>query len=214
MIMNVNNRPWFSFNECNGTLSDVCALWVIRRLTVVFLAFDVFFIIFCVGMAFIIFFALCCCIPVVAFAYAMTIREGASEDDIRSLPKYRFRQANPRRTFDDDRLKVEWAKVESANRNHVNELCLHPEDSVSTNALSSVFLSFSLVIHFIYIRYTSLLKLIGLFSVEASCATLSHLHHFFLPSYFHKGSLLLQCCNNFEPHLPSQLKFSWHKWIY
>ncbi|KAE8125102.1 hypothetical protein FH972_019937 [Carpinus fangiana] len=98
-------------------------------LTVVFLAFDVFFIFFCVGMAFIIFFALCCCIPVVAFAYAMTIREGASEDDISSLPKYRFRQANPRRTFDDDRLKVEWARVESANRNHVNELCLHPEDS-------------------------------------------------------------------------------------
>ncbi|GLT73035.1 hypothetical protein SLA2020_449220 [Shorea laevis] len=105
-------------------------------LTVVFLAFDVFFIIFCVGMAFIIFFALCCCIPIVAFAYAKTIREGASEEDIRSLPKYRFRQANPLGIFDDDRMKFEWARVESANRNHVNELSLHPEDSECCICLS------------------------------------------------------------------------------
>ncbi|KAG2689881.1 hypothetical protein I3760_09G161400 [Carya illinoinensis] len=104
-------------------------------LTVVFLAFDVFFIIFCIGMAFVIFFALCCCIPIVAFAYAMTIREGASEDDIRSLPKYRFRQANPL-GFDKEKMKVARARVQSASSNHVNELCLHPEDSECCICLS------------------------------------------------------------------------------
>lgn len=33
---------------------------------------------------------------------------------------------------------------------------------------------------------------------------------FFTP-YFQQGSLQLQCCNNFEPHLPCQLIFRWHK---
>ncbi|KAG2685360.1 hypothetical protein I3760_10G121800 [Carya illinoinensis] len=105
-------------------------------LTVVFLAFDVFFIIFCIGTAFIIFFALCCCIPLVAFAYAMTIRQGASEDDIRSLPKYRFCQANPLGTFDNDKMKVAGARMESVNSNYTNERPLHPEDSECCICLS------------------------------------------------------------------------------
>lgn len=172
-----NNEPWFSFNECNRTLSDVWTLWVIRRLTVVFLAFDVFFIIFCVGMAFIIFFALCCCIPIVAFAYAKTIREGASEEDIRSLPKYRFRQANPLGIFDDDRMKFEWARVESANRNHVNELSLHPEDSVSTNALSSVFFFSLHQIYFIAQIYWFI------FRGSILCCSFSFISIFFYPLF-------------------------------
>lgn len=104
-------------------------------LTVVFLAFDLFFIIFCIGMAFVIFVALCCCIPLVAFAYAMTIRKGASEDDIGSLPKYRFRQANPMGIFDNDGMKVVGA-MESGNSNSVNELSLQPEDSECCICLS------------------------------------------------------------------------------
>uniref|UniRef100_A0A3Q7FZA7 EF-hand domain-containing protein n=2 Tax=Solanum lycopersicum TaxID=4081 RepID=A0A3Q7FZA7_SOLLC len=59
-------------------------------LAVVFLAFDVFFAIFCVALACLIGVALCCCLPcIIAVLYAVG-QEGASEEDLRVLPKYRF----------------------------------------------------------------------------------------------------------------------------
>ncbi|KAH7570879.1 hypothetical protein JRO89_XS05G0212100 [Xanthoceras sorbifolium] len=61
------------------------------RLAVVFLAFDVFFAIFCVILACLIGIALCCCLPcIIAILYAVAGQEGASEADISILPKYRF----------------------------------------------------------------------------------------------------------------------------
>lgn len=89
-------------------------------LAVVFLALDVFFMIFCIGMAFIIFLALFCCIPIVAIAYAMTIREGASEDEIRRLPKYRFHQSYAPRMS---------SSREFGSRKSADELALQSEDS-------------------------------------------------------------------------------------
>ncbi|KAL5830226.1 hypothetical protein ACOSQ3_019694 [Xanthoceras sorbifolium] len=60
-------------------------------LAVVFLAFDVFFAIFCVILACLIGIALCCCLPcIIAILYAVAGQEGASEADISILPKYRF----------------------------------------------------------------------------------------------------------------------------
>lgn len=101
----------------------------------VFLAFDVFFIIFCIGMACVIFFGLCCFLPILAFAYAMTIREGASEDDIRTLPKYRFHQNNPVGTFDNvKKLEIVVERLDSDDNNNIKELVLSSEDSVSTVA--------------------------------------------------------------------------------
>ncbi|XP_062111889.1 E3 ubiquitin-protein ligase At4g11680-like [Humulus lupulus] len=106
-------------------------------LTVVFLAFDVFFIIFCIGVAFVIFLALCCCIPVLAFAYSMAIRNGASEDDIRSLPKYRFCQGSPFMNDDNEKkLEIVRVELESGSNNHINELELNPEDSECCICLS------------------------------------------------------------------------------
>ncbi|XP_020960333.1 E3 ubiquitin-protein ligase At1g12760 isoform X1 [Arachis ipaensis] len=102
-------------------------------LTVVFLAFDVFFIIFCIGMACIIFFALFCLIPIIALAYAIRIREGASEEDIRSLPKYRFGQSNLLVLVDDKKKQIVKAESDSYNENHISELFLEPDDSVSTS---------------------------------------------------------------------------------
>ncbi|KAM2329904.1 E3 ubiquitin protein ligase RIE1-like [Malus sylvestris] len=61
-------------------------------LAVVFLAFDVFFAIFCVVLACLIGVALCCCLPcIIAILYAVAGQEGASESDLSILPKYRFR---------------------------------------------------------------------------------------------------------------------------
>lgn len=60
-------------------------------LAVVFLAFDVFFMILCVAMASVVFFTLFCCLPILAtIAYAMKIGGGASEKDLKSLPRYKF----------------------------------------------------------------------------------------------------------------------------
>ncbi|XP_031491241.1 E3 ubiquitin protein ligase RIE1 isoform X2 [Nymphaea colorata] len=63
------------------------------RLAVVFLAFDVFFAIFCVALACMIGIALCCCLPcIIAILYAVAGQEGASDADISLLPRYRYRQ--------------------------------------------------------------------------------------------------------------------------
>ncbi|KAK7290737.1 hypothetical protein RIF29_05368 [Crotalaria pallida] len=101
-------------------------------LTVVFLAFDVFFIIFCIGMACLVFFAIFCFIPIIALAYAMRIREGASEEDIKSLPKYRFSQSNLLVIVDDKKH----SRIHSCNGSHVSELSVHPDDSECCICLS------------------------------------------------------------------------------
>ncbi|OEL25397.1 E3 ubiquitin-protein ligase [Dichanthelium oligosanthes] len=62
-------------------------------LCIIFLAFDVFFVVFCVALACIIGIAVCCCLPcIIAILYAVSDQEGASEDDIRQIPKYKFRR--------------------------------------------------------------------------------------------------------------------------
>ncbi|KAL0359684.1 UNVERIFIED_CONTAM: E3 ubiquitin protein ligase RIE1 [Sesamum angustifolium] len=98
-------------------------------LSVVFLAFDVFFMIFCIAMACIIFLLLFCCFPILAtVAYAMTIGDGASENDIRSLPKYLYRQQNIVGTSEGDKKQVKLTAL-PANSICTAELVLHPEDS-------------------------------------------------------------------------------------
>ncbi|XP_043706734.1 E3 ubiquitin protein ligase RIE1-like [Telopea speciosissima] len=60
-------------------------------LAVIFLAFDVFFAIFCVALACLIGIALCCCLPcIIGILYAVAGQEGASEADLNILPTYKF----------------------------------------------------------------------------------------------------------------------------
>ncbi|RRT61325.1 hypothetical protein B296_00043422, partial [Ensete ventricosum] len=80
-------------------------------LCVVFLAFDVFFVVFCVALACVVGIAVCCCLPcIIAILYAVADQlmqllptavlcdafislfkqEGASEEDIHQLSKYKF----------------------------------------------------------------------------------------------------------------------------
>ncbi|KAB2001820.1 hypothetical protein ERO13_D11G021200v2 [Gossypium hirsutum] len=62
-------------------------------LCIVFLGFDVFFVVFCVALACIIGIAVCCCLPcIIAILYAVADQEGASKEDIDQLPKYKFRK--------------------------------------------------------------------------------------------------------------------------
>uniref|UniRef100_A0A2P2JS87 RING-type E3 ubiquitin transferase n=1 Tax=Rhizophora mucronata TaxID=61149 RepID=A0A2P2JS87_RHIMU len=106
-------------------------------LTVVFLAFDVFFILFCIGMASIVFVAVFCCIPILAVAYAIAMRKGASVDDIRNLPKYKYRQGSQFSTLENNKKQeVLGAQVGFGNTNSINELTLLPEDSECCICLS------------------------------------------------------------------------------
>ncbi|KAF9616915.1 hypothetical protein IFM89_032877 [Coptis chinensis] len=62
-------------------------------LCIVFLAFDVFFVVFCVALACVIGIAVCCCLPcIIAILYAVAEQEGATTEDINQLPKYKFRK--------------------------------------------------------------------------------------------------------------------------
>ncbi|XP_077248550.1 E3 ubiquitin-protein ligase At1g12760-like isoform X2 [Tasmannia lanceolata] len=72
-------------------------------LCIVFLAFDVFFVVFCVALACIIGIAVCCCLPcIIAILYAMADQEGASDEDIRQLTKYKFRKVGDFEKLNDE----------------------------------------------------------------------------------------------------------------
>ncbi|KAH9794523.1 RING-type domain-containing protein [Citrus sinensis] len=106
------------------------------RLAVVFLAFDVFFAIFCVVLACLIGIALCCCLPcIIAILYAVAGQEGASEADLSILPKYRFEVQN-----NDEKLGVGAGKMVPIETNGgyvANERILLPEDAECCICLSS-----------------------------------------------------------------------------
>ncbi|CAL5433002.1 unnamed protein product [Camellia sinensis] len=62
-------------------------------LCIIFLAFDVFFVVFCVALACVIGIAVCCCLPcIIAILYAVADQEGASREDVEQLTKYKFRR--------------------------------------------------------------------------------------------------------------------------
>ncbi|XP_077241517.1 E3 ubiquitin protein ligase RIE1-like [Tasmannia lanceolata] len=106
-------------------------------LTVVFLAFDVFFAIFCVALACIVGIALCCCLPcIIAFLYAVAGQEGASDADICGLPKFKFRQANQQENFDLEQQAIAVTITEPSASNSTNEVSLLPEDSECCICLS------------------------------------------------------------------------------
>ncbi|KAJ4764053.1 hypothetical protein LUZ62_074428 [Rhynchospora pubera] len=63
--------------------------------TVIFLAFDVFFAIFCVALACFIGIALCCCLPcVIALLYAFAGQDAASDADLTILPRYKYTESS------------------------------------------------------------------------------------------------------------------------
>ncbi|KAI4381577.1 hypothetical protein MLD38_007638 [Melastoma candidum] len=98
-------------------------------LTVIFLAFDVFFVIFCIGLACLVFLALFCCIPLLAIAYAVATVEGATEEMIRSLPKYRYRSHDSGAVDGFIGLQVIGLKSGTGYNSYQGELVLSSEDS-------------------------------------------------------------------------------------
>lgn len=109
----------------------------------VFLAFDVFFMVFCIVMAFVLFFAFFCFFPFIAtVAYAMRLGDGASENDIKTLPKYRYGQSNTSGNLVNVKTGEDHSNVNAKtgedhfvsqfnSSDSVPELALQPDDSVS-----------------------------------------------------------------------------------
>ncbi|XVF33389.1 hypothetical protein REPUB_Repub17cG0164300 [Reevesia pubescens] len=80
---------WITANEQVLTRHSPQLYW----LCVTFLALDVVFVIICVAVACLIGLAVCCCLPcIIAILYALTDRDGATEEEIDRLPKYKFRR--------------------------------------------------------------------------------------------------------------------------
>ncbi|XP_074309324.1 E3 ubiquitin protein ligase RIE1 isoform X2 [Silene latifolia] len=105
-------------------------------LTVVYLAFDVFFAIFCVVLACLIGIALCCCLPcIIAILYTVAGQEGASEADLSVLPKYRFRMSS-----NEDKPSVGagvMVPMDTSSGYLATERVLLPEDADCCICLSS-----------------------------------------------------------------------------
>lgn len=105
-------------------------------LAVIFLAFDVFFAIFCVVLACLIGVALCCCLPcIIAVLYAVAGQEGASEADLSILPKYRFRVVSNEEKSNGGAGSM--VPVETSSGYLANEQILLPEDAECCICLSA-----------------------------------------------------------------------------
>lgn len=92
-----------------------------------------FFVIFCIGLACLVFLGLFCCIPLLAIAYAVASVEGASEELIKSIPRYRYRSFDSSGAVDNFmKLQVVGLKSGTGNNGYQGELVLPSEDSVST----------------------------------------------------------------------------------
>lgn len=105
-------------------------------LCIVFLAFDVFFVVFCVALACIIGIAVCCCLPcIIAILYAVADQEGASEDDIRRLPKFKFRRAGDSEKIDEISRSCGGIMTECGDPQ--NEIRLSSEDAECCICLSA-----------------------------------------------------------------------------
>ncbi|KAJ7942879.1 E3 ubiquitin-protein ligase family [Quillaja saponaria] len=105
-------------------------------LAVVFLAFDVFFAIFCVVLACLIGIALCCCLPcIIAILYAVAGQEGATEADLSILPKYRFQILNNEEKPSGGAGSM--VPIETSSEHLEDERILLPEDAECCICLSS-----------------------------------------------------------------------------
>ncbi|MBA0617324.1 hypothetical protein Godav_026782 [Gossypium davidsonii] len=103
-------------------------------LCVTFLALDVVFVFICVAVACLIGLAVCCCLPcIIAILYALTDRDGATDEEIDRLPKYRFQ-----RTADLEKVHGEIYNIMTeSNTDTPTERILSREDAECCICLSA-----------------------------------------------------------------------------
>ncbi|TYH99916.1 hypothetical protein ES332_A11G097800v1 [Gossypium tomentosum] len=103
-------------------------------LCVTFLALDVVFVFICFAVACLIGLAVCCCLPcIIAILYALTDRDGATDEEIDRLPKYRFQ-----RTADLEKVHGEIYNIMTeSNTDTPTERILSREDAECCICLSA-----------------------------------------------------------------------------
>ncbi|KAF3448507.1 hypothetical protein FNV43_RR09220 [Rhamnella rubrinervis] len=107
-------------------------------LCIIFLGFDVFFVVFCVALACIIGIAVCCCLPcIIALLYAVADQEGASKEDIEKLSKFKFRKVgNNEKLIDETQGPVGGVMTECGTESPI-EHSLWQEDAECCICLSA-----------------------------------------------------------------------------
>ncbi|XP_008803038.2 E3 ubiquitin-protein ligase At1g12760-like isoform X2 [Phoenix dactylifera] len=107
-------------------------------LCIVFLAFDVFFVVFCVALACVIGVAVCCCLPcIIAILYAVADQEGASDVVICQLPKYKFRRIGDSEKLGGDISRPSGGIMTESGSDQPIEHVLSAEDAECCICLSS-----------------------------------------------------------------------------
>ncbi|XP_050379093.1 E3 ubiquitin-protein ligase At1g12760 isoform X4 [Argentina anserina] len=106
-------------------------------LCIIFLGFDVFFVVFCVALACIIGIAVCCCLPcIIALLYAVADQDGASKEDIEQLSKFKFRRVSNEKVAADAQGPHGGVMTECGTDSPIEHV-LSPEDAECCICLSS-----------------------------------------------------------------------------
>ncbi|KAL5576639.1 hypothetical protein UlMin_018338 [Ulmus minor] len=107
-------------------------------LCVIFLAFDVVFVVICVAVACLIGIAVCCCLPcIIAILYVVTDQEGATKEDIDRLPKFRFRKVSDVEKVNGEIQESFGGIMTECNNDSPTERVLSPEDAECCICISS-----------------------------------------------------------------------------
>ncbi|XP_044476207.1 E3 ubiquitin-protein ligase At1g12760 isoform X2 [Mangifera indica] len=107
-------------------------------LCIIFLGFDVFFVLFCVALACIIGIAVCCCLPcIIAILYAVADQEGATKEDIERLSKYKFGRVVDNEKLTSEALGSHEGVMTECGTNTPSEHVLSQEDAECCICLSA-----------------------------------------------------------------------------
>ncbi|XP_040990332.1 LOW QUALITY PROTEIN: E3 ubiquitin-protein ligase At1g12760-like [Juglans microcarpa x Juglans regia] len=99
-------------------------------LCIIFLGFDVFFVVFCVALACVIGIAVCCCLPcIIALLYAVADQEGATREDIEQLKKYKFQKIGDNEKLAGDVQGLHGGIMTECGTDSPSEHVLSPEDA-------------------------------------------------------------------------------------
>uniref|UniRef100_A0A7N0U147 RING-type E3 ubiquitin transferase n=1 Tax=Kalanchoe fedtschenkoi TaxID=63787 RepID=A0A7N0U147_KALFE len=107
-------------------------------LCIIFLAFDVFFVVFCVALACVIGIAVCCCLPcIIAILYAVADQEGASKEEVEQLTKYKFHRIGDVEKLSGEIQGSSGGIMTECNTDSPTEHVLSEEDAECCICLSS-----------------------------------------------------------------------------
>ncbi|KAK8587964.1 hypothetical protein V6N13_086923 [Hibiscus sabdariffa] len=107
-------------------------------LCVTFLALDMVFVVICVAVACLIGLAVCCCLPcIIAILYTLTDRDGATDEEIDRLPKFKFRKTGDIEKVDAETQESHEGIMTECNTDTPTERILPHEDAECCICLSA-----------------------------------------------------------------------------